>query len=290
MTLAIFQNDRVYEGNSRLLNAIYPMPSLSRVVSHPTMQKMPEIFAHVNPQTPPLFREDSFDPTTRIRRGRFYVPESPNIKQWPANQVNHYPYVQPILGMPLQYDMEAYAPLQPNRPSVKSIILLGGAGYATAWRIIAAERLFNGETLFMLKSTNTLGTLPDIIADALPADRREQILEGLEKVAAVAHNQMPVPIIDVCREFARVLLAAWLPTVGENLSGDLGALVDAVPVNRLGVKAAAGIINRLHPRGKSAERENQARQGRQLRDVCDEDGELSVSLVAFLLREFEWAR
>ena len=30
MTLAIFQNDRVYEGNSRLLNAIYPMPSLSR--------------------------------------------------------------------------------------------------------------------------------------------------------------------------------------------------------------------------------------------------------------------
>ena len=181
MTLAIFQNDRVYEGNSRLLNAIYPMPSLSRVVSHPTMQKMPEIFAHVNPQTPPLFREDSFDPTTRIRRGRFYVPESPNIKQWPANQVNHYPYVQPILGMPLQYDMEAYAPLQPDRPSVKSIVLLGGAGYATAWRIIAAERLFNGETLFMLKSTNTLGTLPDVIADALPADRREQILRGTRK-------------------------------------------------------------------------------------------------------------
>jgi hypothetical protein len=58
----------------------------------------------------------------------------------------------------------------------------------------------------------------------------------------------------------------------------------------VGIKSAAGIINRLHPRGKSAEQEKQARQGRQLRDVCDEDAKLSISLIGFLLREFEWGR
>jgi hypothetical protein len=63
-----------------------------------------------------------------------------------------------------------------------------------------------------------------------------------------------------------------------------------VPVDQVGIKYAAGIISRLHPRGKSAEQENQARQGRQLRDICDEDAELSVSLVGFLLRELQWAR
>jgi hypothetical protein len=185
MTLAIFQNDRVYEGNAYFLNAVYPRPSLSGVVVDSVTQTGAEIFAHVNPSSSPLSREDSFDPTTRIRRGRFYIPESPNIRQWPANQVKHYPYAQPTTGTPLQYDMEAYGPLQPERPGVKSVVFLGGVNYATAWHIIAAERLFNAETLFTLKSTNTLGTLPDIIENALPADRRKHILEGLAKVADV---------------------------------------------------------------------------------------------------------
>ncbi len=273
-----------------MLNAVYPMPCLSQVVVDPVTQRGAEIFAHVNPSLAPLFREDFFDATTRIRRGRFYVPESPNIRQWPANQVNHHPYAQPVVGMPLHYDMEAYGPLRPERPGVKSVVFLGGVNYATAWRIIAAERLFNSETLFTLKSTNTLGTLPDIMEDALPADRRKEILAGLERVADVAHNHMPVPIVDVCREFVRVMLATWLPTVGGSPNGDLGALVTAVPADRVGIKCAAGIISRLHPRGKSAEQENQARQGRQLRDICDEDAELSVSLVGFLLRELQWAR
>lgn len=216
-----------------MLNAVYPMPCLSQVVVDPVTQRGAEIFAHVNPSLAPLFREDFFDATTRIRRGRFYVPESPNIRQWPANQVNHHPYAQPVVGMPLHYDMEAYGPLRPERPGVKSVVFLGGVNYATAWRIIAAERLFNSETLFTLKSTNTLGTLPDIMEDALPADRRKEILAGLERVADVAHNHMPVPIVDVCREFVRVMLATWLPTVGGSPNGDLGALVTAVPADRV---------------------------------------------------------
>ena len=32
MILAIFQNERVYEGNEVFLNAVYPMPSLSKIV------------------------------------------------------------------------------------------------------------------------------------------------------------------------------------------------------------------------------------------------------------------
>ena len=53
--LAIFQNDRVYEGNARLLNAVYPMPSLSQVVVDPVTQRRAEIFAHMNRHWRPYF-------------------------------------------------------------------------------------------------------------------------------------------------------------------------------------------------------------------------------------------
>jgi hypothetical protein len=191
--------------------------------------------------------------------------------------------------------MKTYCPLQSAYPASKSsklLIFLGDAGYRTPWHVIGAEWLFNGETLFTLKSANTLGTLPDLVEGALPTVRRKQILDGFEKVADAAHKYMPVPIVDGCREFARVILAAWIPTVGGNepKGEDLGDVIKAVPCDYVGIKSAAEIINRLHPRGKSSEQERQAQKGRDIRDVSDEDGELSVSLVGFLLREFRWAR
>jgi hypothetical protein len=275
MILAIFQNER-YEGNAYSLNALYPMPSLSPVV--------------VDQITPRLFREDSFDPTTRIRRGRFYIADSPSRKAWPSGQVNHYPYAQPVGGQPPIYQMDAYRSSPPDRSAMKSLILLGDASYNTAWHVIGAERLFNSDTLFTFKSANTLGTLPDLVEGALPTERRKQILDGFEKVADAAHKYMPVSIVDVCREFARIILAAWLSTVGGEPEGDdLGNLIKAVPDDGVGIKSAAEIINRLHPRGKSSEQERQAQKGRDIRDVSDEEGELSVSLVGFLLREFRWA-
>ena len=36
MILAIFQDERVYEGNENLLNAVYPMPSVSSVSTYET--------------------------------------------------------------------------------------------------------------------------------------------------------------------------------------------------------------------------------------------------------------
>jgi hypothetical protein len=264
------------------------MPSLSTVVEDQITQPGLKFFENSYPTVPPLFREDSFDPTTRIRRGRFYCLDNP-IHHYDAQRVYHYPYAQPVGGQPRFYDMKTYRSSQtayPASASMKLLIFLGDVGYKTAWHIIGAERLFNSETLFTLKSANTLGILPDLVEDALPAGRRKQILQGFEKVADAAHKYMPMLIVDACREFGRIILAAWLSMEGD----DLGKLINEVPSERVGIKYAAGIINRLHSRGKSSEQERQAQKGRDIRDVSDEDGELSVSLVGFLLREFGWAK
>ena len=171
MVLAIFQNERVYEGNLNFLNAVYPMPSMSTVDVHQLQQSGLQILSKLYPREPLLFREDSFDPTTRIRRGRLYCLGKPS-HQYDAERVNHYPNVH---GQPPSYDMKTYCPLQSAYPASKSrkpLIFLGNAGYKTAWHIIGAERLFNSETLFTLKSANTLGMLPDLDEDALPIERR----------------------------------------------------------------------------------------------------------------------
>jgi hypothetical protein len=86
------------------------------------------------------------------------------------------------------------------------------------------------------------------------------------------------------------MLAAWLPVVGvESSKGDLADLIKKIPAANEGLRAAARIINRLHPRGKSSERERQADRGKDFRGVSSEDAELSVALIGFLLREAGWA-
>jgi hypothetical protein len=289
MLLAIFQGERVYEGNENFLNAIYPMPSLSKTEIDAATEGLPDALGLVQQS---IFREDSFDPTTRIRRGRFYIPDNPSRRIWIANRVNHYPYAPPVGGSPQDLPFESYRSFQPLKivNSIRSpTVSLGDLNYKTRWHIIGAERLFNGETLFTLKATSSLGALPDLIESALPEGSRKEVAEGYEKVADAVHKYLPVSIVDVCREFSRIVLAVWLPTVGLEPKGDLGDLIGLVPSPKEGVSSATKIINRLHSRGKSSVHERQAEKGSQIRRVSVEDGELSVSLVAFLLREVGWA-
>lgn len=289
MMLAIFQNSRVYEGNENFLNAVYPIPSLTPVDVNRLAEPALAILGNPHRAASILFREDSFDPTTRIRRGRFYALDNPNIRHWQSTRVTHYPYAQPVAGSPQDYPMNAYRALNIQQPRRSAIVFLGGFSQSTPWYAVSAERLFNDEILFTLKAATSIGVLPDIAQELLPDEWHAQILAGAERVVDAALKYMPTPTVDVCREFTRVLLAAWLSHQGVNPDGgDLGALIKAIPKDRVGIASAANVINRLHPRGKSAEQERQARNGRDIREICDEDSELSVSLVGFLLREMGW--
>jgi hypothetical protein len=290
--LAIFQNERAYDGNENFLTAVYPMPSVSKLEMGEASPLGWRALGDLHPAMPTLFREDSFDPTTRLRRGRFYT-HYPQKTTYDPNRVNHYPYGPPTSGGPLLYNMDCYRSLQPTGPiqaSNRPIILLGDGSYTTAWRIIGGERLFNGETMLTLMAARSPWILPELtIGDNLSLEKRTQILQGFERTLDAAHKYLPVPIVDVCREFARIMLAAWLPTVGVSAKGDLSELLKSVPNDRVIVRSSAYIINRLHSRGKSSEQQRQENRGHSIRAVSDSDAELSLGLIACLLREFGWA-
>ena len=90
----------------------------------------------------------------------------------------------------------------------------------------------------------------------------------------------------MCREATRVVLAAWIGGLAE--AKDLGEVIPKVPEDQSLVGRAAYIINRLHPRGKSAEKERQARIGNALRPVVDEDAETCMNLLGLIVREIGW--
>lgn len=281
-----------YEGDANDLRAIYPTP----VVSHASCALIKQVGGKEI-----IFREDSFDPVTRIRRGRLYVGGHRG-DIWPRGRVDHglfHPY-QPYNGVTDDNNWTpdaSYDAWQASNVSVKElngqVIQIGAHDYVTPWRIVGVERIAIGHFLFTLRASSLLGVIPDLkeqITDhegkAVNPDLIKSVNKELNALLDAFHRQEATPTVDVAREVTRTILAAW---IGQSAQGkDLGKVIENIPRAQVVMNSAATIVNRLHPRGKSAERESQASRGNLLRHVTEEDAAASVHLVSMILREIKW--
>ncbi len=279
-----------YEGNSQDLRNIFPSPVVSPIAAP---------FLDPPRGEGAIFREDGFDPVTRIRRGRVYVGGRRNV-EWSSGRVDHGPYrpAVPYRGgaaVPTWMPDEVYDAWIPSRVSPEGVqghsVQIGADGYVTFWRVVGVEKTSIGHILFTLRASSLLGVLPDL---ELPiADQAGNVVEAdsvratLDALVDVFHRQQATPTVDAARESARVLLAAW---VGSEAFGlDLKDVITKLPEKAEMTRWAASIINRLHPRGKSAEVEHRAARGIALRSLEDADGGVGVELVGLLMREIGWA-
>lgn len=274
-----------YEGNFAFLRPIYPRPNVSPA-------RLSDVLIHGEI----LFREDSYDPTTRVRRGRFYR-QSQKTAQIPSGLVHHMPYPRPVeivggSGGPVFEFQSTYE--QNNELNSALIqsrdydILIGENPAETRWRVIDAETLNDGTTLFTLKSLSNFGLLPVLETD------NPEITSATEKVLNAALKFPPVSVVDVCRESARVIIARKF---GEAFSSakDLGELINKLDAEfskdeNMMISSAAKIINRFHSRGKSSAQEKLIKIGNPLRSVIDDDAILAVRLFGFLLTELKFAK
>jgi hypothetical protein len=167
-------------------------------------------------------------------------------------------------------------------------VLIGQSPAETRWRVIDAESLNDGTTLFTLKSLSTFGLLPVLETD------NPEVVSATEKVLDAALKFPPVSVVDVCRESTRIVLAK---KYGEAFSSekDLGDLIKKIDAELpkddiMMVSSAAKIINRFHPRGKTAEQERRANAGKPVRSIIDDDAILAVRLFGFLLTELKFAK
>jgi len=281
-----------YEGDGSFYRAIHPTPVMTRAFCAGLKAEL-----HSNNFKSPLFREDLFDPVTRIRRGRLYRLANSTVNHVRAENVHNYPYGPHVGAADLEWMPERlYVPvsesdlLSPDKLDGMQVDL-GESPMTTPWRVVAIERVSSGELLFTLRTISSLGALPVLVERPTSLDGSSAdvgvIQQALDHLVTAFHAQQATPIVDVARETAKVLLTTW---IGPSAYGkDLGKVIDTIPEDRQLTRSAASLVNRLHPRGKSSEREHRAALGTTLRPLVDEDAETSVHLVGLILRELEWA-
>jgi hypothetical protein len=277
-----------YEGDENFMRAIHPIPTTTSVTSCEFYQ--PQI---AGPGRSLIFREDSFDPVTRIRRGRFYH-EAGGLAAISQECVHNYPF-GPHIGAGGQSGWQAdayYRPVNSQHisgvsPLEGSQVDLGDGEFQTAWRVVAVEKISTGDLLFTLRAISAIGALPRV-RNNLDTETRTVAEKAIEPLVSALHVQLPTPTVDVCRESTRLVLAKWIgPTAAA--AKDLGQVIKKIPDAHESTKWAATIISRLHPRGKSAEQEKQTALGTPIRPIVNQDAELSVYLLGFILRDIGWA-
>ena len=223
-----------------------------------------------------MFREDYFDPKSRIRRGRFYKASDSLVHQWKRH------HTEP--GMELETYRARSIWAEFHREGHRNVYVLLGEGQRyTVWKLVDMEVMFTGEELHTLKALSTFGLLPELLEAEIPAEHLPLIREKLAYVADEAHTASAESIVDHCREAASAIIGAYLGK-DKDLGQMLNALSDKPHERRLAASAAA-IINIFHPRRKASEQRT-----RGLRRITDEDGQLAVACLGNILVELEWGR
>lgn len=288
----------VYEGANLPEFAVVPAPLLSqaRLVNAPSdLDSLPQ-GVHQTPLTW-AFREESFDPVTRVRRGRLYEPYPP-VGQPNMCLTRGHPAIQfsnPRQGESLSKRLFHYWPCQSlvNKPraGLGLSLAIGQGGAWSMWRIVQVERVIGDDVLVSLKALTAFGILPDLRTDAVPQEHHSSVERALDRVLDSAFRESAVSVIDQCRNAAVVLLGRWMVShgaVAKTLEADLGALVRRVREEPFCLAAVAGVadmIAKLHPRGKANEQEMKG-----YRLAQEEDAEASVHAIGFILRELGWAK
>ena len=289
MNYIVEANNLWYEGTSAHLRLMPQYPTV-----------LPIGFAGDESKRIKIFLEDYFNSATRIRRGRLYEKELDNERnQWRSENISHFPYDEKqrsIFGVNASYKT-AESLVNPGRTAV-----LGDSNAQSYWTVVFAEKTSDAHYL-TLKSKTYFGVLPEVNRSAIPEANRQDILQALDAVVEAAPIQAPQPVIDACRNAACHMISAKFPESNPKGKKDLGQLASWLEREGHRKKKArkaeaeatdalielpdsytSYVVNELHRRAKA-----NAAAARCTRPASQQDANLAVDAIAFLLQDFGWA-
>jgi hypothetical protein len=161
----------------------------------------------------------------------------------------------------------------------------------SVWIVLATERIMTGEWLITLKARRGLSTLPDLDLDSVPEFGRLAVRQTVGRLAEAVYRESAGSIVDRARDAAHSCLATFatqMSDVPDILTDDLGGLIKRIlHLFRAGEKHAfihaAELVRVLHARGKWNVRKKHG-----LRGLTEDDAELAVRAVGFILTDFGW--
>ena len=288
-----------YEGSGNYGHGVWPSPFISIASTLKADWSVADLPSASDLEHAKLvFREDFFDPVTRIRRGRFYVNPGTQPQEW---HVQTHPAFKEEVGqqdyqgnlVKRLYSFQLWSAFSEFRsPTSSRLVALGFADAFTLWRVIDIERIVTGEDLVTMRARSPMGVLPELSPNAIPSIGRDIVLGEIEKVIDAAYRAGPESVIDRCRDAAQVCIGLWC-SVGEGKPDlrklDLSPLLEEVESLRGDEKPwvllnAARIIARLHARKPS----EKAKRG--VRGHTESDAEVALANLGLILREVAWTR
>lgn len=290
MLIAIDNNDQLaYQGHTQGYGyGLWPQPVLSPatlIVTDADLTALPSS-AYLHDATL-VFREDSFDAVTRIRRGRLYktLPQRPT--PWHVSPPSVQPYTDQRQLQLYGFDSNLVGNMSVHVN--KALIALGTRDAHTMWRIVSCERIVTGEDLLTLRARATLGGLPELIEAAIPKGECAKVLETFDKLGEAAYRAGPESVVDRARDVAQWCIGTWLADRRHDPSlraVDLWELAGKLEEKDYAVLRNTGrSLARLHARVKPNVQEE-----KNTRPVTEDDAEFALAAVGMLLREIRWAR
>ena len=283
--------DDIYESSNVVWYSVWPATPVVSVAAFVDPEIDPPEFENNLESAGMVFREDSFDPVTRIRRGRFYK-SSGGLR--PSQQ---YALPHPIYrnrGSPIATEdgrVERWLFMFDQLQCTPRQEMVAVGSSESLWRVLGAERITTGEYIVTLKARHALGVLPELNPDAVPDVGRTKAIETYEKLIDSVHRETPGSIVDRARDVAQWCLGTWATAKYNDESlqcQDLGKLIEKIDKanNKPQViLSASQIVARLHSRGKPNEQERYS-----TRPLMEADAEFALAAVGLLLREFGWTR
>ncbi|HEY1934094.1 MAG TPA: hypothetical protein VGG99_18960 [Acetobacteraceae bacterium] len=148
-----------------------------------------------------IFREDSFDATTRIRRGRLYEPAPRQ-----GNQSWALPHpVYGRLGSMIQTEsgtvernLRLFDQYQKPLTPLKHSLVIGASD--SVWRVLAVDRISTGEPLVTVKAVRSFGIIPELKDVLVPETGRNGVLETVNALTDSIYRESPSSVVDRARD------------------------------------------------------------------------------------------
>jgi hypothetical protein len=280
----------VYEGGMGYGRELVPAPKTAPAAIATEADESPALPASYGLEAITLlFREDSFDAVTRVRRGRFYTVAALRPDRWIVSasaggreERTLYPFQS--LHVPTRLNEIAKAG---DRP----LVAIGNDASFTIWTIVSVEGTSTGEFLVTLRGRQTYGALPDLSRTAIPTVCQPPVLEALTKLGDEIFRAGPGSVVDRARDAVSAVLSGYLQNLNVVGPGkELNVLIEKLenleqPHKKHLVAPAAEIVRILHSREKPSVRERLP-----VSPVREQEAELAVYCVGVLLVELGWAK
>lgn len=247
-----------------------------------------------------LFREDSFDPITKIRRGRFYRRDistsnpSPSLVIPPPGLEASAAKASGVHAVNKSLTVFERTRIKEHfqQPSTWPLVILGWKSSPTFWRVLQIENISTGEELVYLRARNSIGILPelDFKKESISIEDQAEMNAKFSSLINDLHTSTAQSIIDHCRDLAEVILRSKIRQKnssfkGGELDGLIKSFSDLYPDSFRLISHYSQIIRQFHQRRKTALQDKTS-----MRVILEEDAELVVACISSMIRDLDLAR